>query len=34
VFLTGPDSTFITRNDLLVDGGVISTQRWNHVAAA
>jgi NAD(P)-dependent dehydrogenase (short-subunit alcohol dehydrogenase family) len=33
-FLTGPDSTFITGNDLLVDGGVISTQRWNRVTAA
>ena len=33
-FLTGPDSTFITGNDLLVDGGVISTQRWNTATAA
>ena len=33
-FLTGPDSTFITGNDLLVDGGVISTQRWHTAAAA
>lgn len=33
-FLTGPDSTFITGNDLLVDGGVISTQRWNTTRAS
>ncbi|MGW3416043.1 SDR family oxidoreductase [Streptomyces sp. NPDC000888] len=28
-FLTGPDSAFITGNDLLVDGGTVSAQRWN-----
>jgi NAD(P)-dependent dehydrogenase (short-subunit alcohol dehydrogenase family) len=28
-FLAGPDSSFITGNDVLVDGGVISAQRWN-----
>jgi NAD(P)-dependent dehydrogenase (short-subunit alcohol dehydrogenase family) len=28
-FLTGPDSAFITGNDLLVDGGAIAAQRWN-----
>jgi len=28
-FLTGPESSFITGNDILVDGGVIATQRWN-----
>nr|WP_208301296.1 SDR family oxidoreductase [Mycobacterium sp. DL440] len=27
-FLAGPDSTFITGTDLLVDGGAISGQRW------
>jgi NAD(P)-dependent dehydrogenase (short-subunit alcohol dehydrogenase family) len=33
VFLVGPDSTFITGNDILVDGGVVATSRWNAVAA-
>lgn len=28
-FLVGPDSTFITGNDILVDGGAIAAQRWN-----
>jgi len=28
-FLAGPDSSFITGNDILVDGGAISAQRWN-----
>jgi NAD(P)-dependent dehydrogenase (short-subunit alcohol dehydrogenase family) len=28
-FLAGPGSSFITGNDVLVDGGVISAQRWN-----
>jgi NAD(P)-dependent dehydrogenase (short-subunit alcohol dehydrogenase family) len=28
-FLAGPDSSFITGNDILVDGGVVSAQRWN-----
>ena len=28
-FLAGSESSFITGNDILVDGGVISTQRWN-----
>ncbi|MGW3650471.1 SDR family oxidoreductase [Streptomyces sp. NPDC000878] len=31
-FLTGPDSAFITGNDLLVDGGTVSAQRWNATA--
>lgn len=33
-FLTGPDSAFITGNDLLVDGGTVSAQRWNTTPAA
>jgi NAD(P)-dependent dehydrogenase (short-subunit alcohol dehydrogenase family) len=28
-FLTGPDSSYLTGNDLLIDGGVVSAQRWN-----
>ncbi|WP_330251339.1 SDR family oxidoreductase [Nocardia sp. NBC_00565] len=28
-FLTGPESSFITGNDILVDGGAIAAQRWN-----
>jgi NAD(P)-dependent dehydrogenase (short-subunit alcohol dehydrogenase family) len=28
-FLVGPDSSYITGNDLLVDGGTVSSQRWN-----
>jgi len=28
-FLAGPDSSFITGNDILVDGGAVSAQRWN-----
>jgi NAD(P)-dependent dehydrogenase (short-subunit alcohol dehydrogenase family) len=28
-FLAGPESSFITGNDILVDGGVIAAQRWN-----
>jgi NAD(P)-dependent dehydrogenase (short-subunit alcohol dehydrogenase family) len=28
-FLTGPDSSYITGNDILVDGGTVSAQRWN-----
>ncbi|MGW0810608.1 SDR family oxidoreductase [Nonomuraea sp. NPDC002799] len=28
-FLTSPDSSFITGNDLLIDGGAIAAQRWN-----
>ena len=28
-FLAGPDSTFITGTDILVDGGAIAAQRWN-----
>jgi NAD(P)-dependent dehydrogenase (short-subunit alcohol dehydrogenase family) len=28
-FLVGPDSSFITGNDILVDGGAIAAQRWN-----
>lgn len=27
-FLVSPDSSFITGNDLLVDGGVVSSLRW------
>lgn len=27
-FLTGPESSFITGNDILVDGGTVSGQRW------
>ncbi|QDS74157.1 hypothetical protein FKW77_001537 [Venturia effusa] len=34
VFLVGPDSTFITGTDILVDGGVVCSTRWNAVAAA
>jgi NAD(P)-dependent dehydrogenase (short-subunit alcohol dehydrogenase family) len=29
LFLSGPDSSFITGNDFLVDGGVTSAFRWN-----
>jgi hypothetical protein len=25
----GPDSSFITGSDILVDGGAVSAQRWN-----
>lgn len=32
-FLTGPDSTFITGNDILVDGAAIVAQRWNTPSA-
>jgi NAD(P)-dependent dehydrogenase (short-subunit alcohol dehydrogenase family) len=28
-FLTGPDSAFVTGNDILVDGGTIAAQRWS-----
>jgi NAD(P)-dependent dehydrogenase (short-subunit alcohol dehydrogenase family) len=28
-FLAGPDSSFITGNDIQVDGGAVSAQRWN-----
>ena len=28
-FLAGPESSFITGNDLLVDGGAVAAQRWN-----
>ena len=28
-FLTGPNASFITGTDILVDGGVVSAQRWN-----
>jgi NAD(P)-dependent dehydrogenase (short-subunit alcohol dehydrogenase family) len=31
-FLAGPDSSFITGNDLLVDGGAVVAQRWNAAA--
>ncbi len=33
-FLTGPESTFITGNDVLVDGGTVATQRWNSTGPA
>jgi NAD(P)-dependent dehydrogenase (short-subunit alcohol dehydrogenase family) len=33
-FLAGPDSSFITGNDLLVDGGAVSAQRWNTATPA
>jgi NAD(P)-dependent dehydrogenase (short-subunit alcohol dehydrogenase family) len=33
-FLTGPDSSFITGNDILVDGGAVAAQRWNTAATA
>jgi NAD(P)-dependent dehydrogenase (short-subunit alcohol dehydrogenase family) len=33
-FLAGPESSFITGNDILVDGGVIATQRWNTAPTA
>jgi NAD(P)-dependent dehydrogenase (short-subunit alcohol dehydrogenase family) len=33
VFLVGPDSSYITGNDILVDGGVVSTQRWNAIGS-
>jgi len=33
-FLAGPDSSFITGNDLLVDGGAVAAQRWNTATAA
>ncbi|MGA5508216.1 SDR family oxidoreductase [Streptomyces umbrinus] len=29
VFLAGPDSAFITGNDLLVDGGAFCARRWS-----
>jgi NAD(P)-dependent dehydrogenase (short-subunit alcohol dehydrogenase family) len=32
-FLTGPDASFITGNDILVDGGAVAAQRWNTAAA-
>jgi NAD(P)-dependent dehydrogenase (short-subunit alcohol dehydrogenase family) len=33
-FLTGPDASFITGNDILVDGGAVAAQRWNTAAPA
>jgi NAD(P)-dependent dehydrogenase (short-subunit alcohol dehydrogenase family) len=33
-FLAGPESSFITGNDLLVDGGAVSAQRWNTTPSA
>lgn len=33
-FLTGPDSAFITANDLSVDGGAVCAQRWNTTTTA
>ena len=32
-FLAGPDASFITGNDILVDGGAVAAQRWNTAAA-
>jgi NAD(P)-dependent dehydrogenase (short-subunit alcohol dehydrogenase family) len=31
-FLAGPEASFITGNDVLVDGGVVSARRWAAVA--
>jgi NAD(P)-dependent dehydrogenase (short-subunit alcohol dehydrogenase family) len=28
-FLAGPQSSFITGNDILADGGAVAAQRWN-----
>lgn len=28
-FLAGPESSFITGTDILVDGGAVSARRWN-----
>ena len=28
-FLAGPESSFITGNDILIDGGAVAAQRWN-----
>jgi NAD(P)-dependent dehydrogenase (short-subunit alcohol dehydrogenase family) len=28
-FLAGPESSFITGNELLVDGGAVAAQRWS-----
>lgn len=33
-FLLGPDSTFVTGTDLLVDGGVIASSRSGHFSSA
>ena len=33
-FLAGPDSSFITGNDILVDGGGVAAQRWNSATTA
>ncbi|MFC8826973.1 SDR family oxidoreductase [Streptomyces sp. NPDC057137] len=33
-FLAGPDSSYLTGNDLLIDGGVVSAQRWNAAPTA
>lgn len=33
-FLAGPDSSFITGNDILVDGGAVAAQRWNSATTA
>jgi NAD(P)-dependent dehydrogenase (short-subunit alcohol dehydrogenase family) len=33
-FLVGPESSFITGNDIQVDGGVVAAQRWNTAPGA
>jgi len=33
-FLAGPDASFITGNDILVDGGAVAAQRWNTAVTA
>jgi NAD(P)-dependent dehydrogenase (short-subunit alcohol dehydrogenase family) len=33
-FLAGPESSFITGNDILVDGGAVAAQRWNTAPTA
>jgi NAD(P)-dependent dehydrogenase (short-subunit alcohol dehydrogenase family) len=33
-FLVGPESSFITGNDILIDGGAVAAQRWNTARGA
>jgi NAD(P)-dependent dehydrogenase (short-subunit alcohol dehydrogenase family) len=33
-FLAGSESSFITGNDLLVDGGAVAAQRWSAATRA